>query len=77
MLTFPYVVGVEVLTKEGTTGFKSAAGEEVLASVAVMDLSHVVRLIGEALDRCWHRVRQVIRGVLPAFGRSILRAQLG
>ena len=50
---------VEVVAMDGFTGFKSAATEEVPDAVAVMDPFHVVRLAGDALDRCrrcvWER----------------------
>ena len=53
---------VEVVAMDGFTGFKSAAAEEVPAAVAVMDPFHVVRLGGDALDRCRRRVQQDIHG---------------
>ena len=37
---------------DGFTGFKIAVTEELLDVVAVMDLFHVVRLAGDALDQC-------------------------
>lgn len=46
----------------GFTGFKTAAVEELPDGLAVMDPFHVVRLAGEALDRCWRRVQQTIHG---------------
>ena len=54
--------GVEVVAMDGFTGFKSAAAEELPDAVAVMDPFHVVRLAGEALDRCRRRVQQDTRG---------------
>ena len=54
--------GVEVVAMDGFTGFKSAAAEELPNAVAVMDPFHVVRLAGEALDRCRRRVQQDTRG---------------
>jgi transposase len=50
--------GVEVVAMDGFTGFKSAAAEELPGAVPVMDPFHVVRLAGDALDRCWQRVQQ-------------------
>jgi transposase len=44
------------------TGFKTAAAEELPDAVAVMDPFHVVRLAGDALDRCRRRVQQNIHG---------------
>ena len=43
---------------DGFTGFKTAAAEEIPDAVAVMDPFHVVRLAGDALDRCRRRVQQ-------------------
>ena len=39
------------------TGFKTATTEELPAATAVMDPFHVVRLGGDALDRCRRRVQ--------------------
>jgi transposase len=47
--------GVEVVAMDGFTGFKTAAVEELPDAVAVMDPFHVVRLAGDALDRCRRR----------------------
>lgn len=44
------------------TGFKTAAAEEIPAAVAVMDPFHVVRLAGDALDKCRRRVQLAIHG---------------
>ncbi len=54
--------GVEVVAMDGFTGFKTAAAEEVPDAVAVMDPFHVVRLAGDALDRCRRRVQLAIHG---------------
>ncbi len=54
--------GVEVVAMDGFTRFKTAAAEELPAAVAVMDPFHVVRLGGNALDRCRRRVHQGLRG---------------
>jgi transposase len=53
---------VEVVAMDGFTGFKTAAAEELPEAVAVMDPFHVVRLGGDALDRCRRRVQQTIHG---------------
>jgi transposase len=53
---------VEVVAMDGFTGFKTATVEELPDAVAVMDPFHVVRLAGDALDRCRRRVQQVIHG---------------
>ncbi len=53
---------VEVVAMDGFTGFKTATTEELPDAVAVMDPFHVVRLAGDALDRCRRRVQQAIWG---------------
>ena len=53
---------VEVVAMDGFTGFKTATTEELPDAVAVMDPFHVVRLGGEALDRCRRRVQQGTHG---------------
>jgi transposase len=54
--------GVEVVAMDGFTGFKTATAEELPDAVAVMDPFHVVRLGGDALDRCRRRVQQDLHG---------------
>ncbi len=53
---------VEVVAMDGFTGFKTAASEELPDAVAVMDPFHVVRLAGDALDRCRRPVQLAIHG---------------
>ena len=53
---------VEVVAMDGFTGFKTATTEELPEAVAVMDPFHVVRLAGDALDRCRRRVQQAVHG---------------
>lgn len=53
---------VQVVAMDGFTGFKTAATEEIPTAVAVMDPFHVVRLAGDALDRCRRRVQQQLHG---------------
>jgi transposase len=53
---------IEVVAMDGFTGFKTATTQELPAAVAVMDPFHVVRLAGDALDRCRRRVQQEIHG---------------
>ncbi|MFF9221661.1 ISL3 family transposase [Streptomyces viridosporus] len=53
---------VEVVAMDGFTGFKTAASEELPDAVAVMAPFHVVRLAGDALDRCRRRVQLAIHG---------------
>ena len=53
---------VEVVAMDGFTVFKPAAAEELPQAVAVMDPFHVIRLAGDALDRCRRRVQQDLHG---------------
>ena len=53
---------VEVVAMDGFTGFKTAATEEIPEATAVMDPFHVVRLAGDALERCRRRVQQQVNG---------------
>ena len=53
---------IEVVAMDGFTGFKTATAEELPDAVAVMDPFHVVRLAGDALDRCRRRIQQIIHG---------------
>ncbi|GAA5008718.1 hypothetical protein GCM10023317_44470 [Actinopolymorpha pittospori] len=53
---------VEVVAMDGFTGFKTATAEELPDAVAVMDPFHVVRLAGDALDKCRRRVQLAING---------------
>lgn len=53
---------VEVVAMDGFTGFKTATAEELPDAVAVMDPFHVVRLAGDALDRCRRRTQQHLHG---------------
>ncbi|MDN6658098.1 MAG: ISL3 family transposase, partial [Acidipropionibacterium jensenii] len=53
--------GVEVVSMDGFTGFKTAA-EELPTATEVMDPFHVTRLAGEALAECRRRVQQAIGG---------------
>ena len=54
--------GVEVVAMDGFTGFKTAATAELPDAVTVMDPFHVVRLAGDALDKCRRRVQLAIHG---------------
>ncbi len=54
--------GGEVVAMDGFTGFKTTTSEELPEAVTVMDPFHVVRLAGDALDRCRRRVQQDIHG---------------
>jgi transposase len=53
---------IEVVAMDGFTGFKTAAVEAMPDTVTVMDPFHVVRLAGDALDRCRQRVQQDLHG---------------
>ena len=54
--------GVEVVAMDGFTGFKTATSHELPEASAVLDPFHVVRLAGDALDRCRRRVQQDLHG---------------
>ncbi|MEU6643487.1 ISL3 family transposase [Saccharomonospora sp. NPDC046836] len=54
--------GIEVVAMDGFAGFKTATSEELPDAVAVMDPFHVIRLAGDALDRCRRRGQQDIHG---------------
>jgi transposase len=54
--------GIEVVAMDGFSGFKTATTEELPDAVTVMDPFHVVRLAGDALDRCRRRIQQIIHG---------------
>ncbi len=66
---------VEVVAMDGFTGFKTAAAEELPRAVAVMDPFHVVRLAGDALDRCRRRVQQELHGHRGLAGDPLYRAR--
>jgi transposase len=53
---------IEVVPMDGFSGFKTAAVEEIPEATAVMDPFHVVRLAGDALERCRRRVQQDVHG---------------
>jgi len=50
--------GIETVTMDGLTGFKTAAAEVLPDAVAVMDPYHVVALAGDAVNRCRQRLQQ-------------------
>jgi len=54
--------GLEVVAMDGFFCYKTATTEELPDAVAVMDPFHVVRLAGDALDRCRRRVQQDLHG---------------
>jgi transposase len=54
--------GIEVVAMDGFTGFKTAAVEAMPETVTVMDPFHVIRLAGDALNRCRQRVQQDLHG---------------
>ena len=66
---------VEVVAMDGFTGFKTAAAEEIPTATAVMDPFHVVRLAGDALDRCRRRVQQTIHGHRGHTGDPLYRCR--
>jgi transposase len=58
----PWREAIEVVAMDGFTGFKTATTEELPDATAVLDPFHVVRLAGDALDRCRRRVQQDLHG---------------
>ena len=66
---------VEVVAMDGFTGFKTAAAEELPDAVTVMDPFHVIRLAGDALDRCRRRVQQDIHGHRGRSGEPLYAAR--
>ncbi len=67
--------GLEIVAMDGFTGFKTATTEELPDAVAVMDPFHVVRLAGDALDRCRRRVQQDLHGHRGRTGDPLYRAR--
>ena len=49
---------IEVVARDGFTGFKTATAEELPEAVTVMDPFRVVRLGGDALDDCRRRTQE-------------------
>ena len=66
---------VEVVAMDGFTGFKTATTEELPDAVPVLDPFHVVRLGGDALDRCRRRVQQTTLGHRGYKGDPLYRAR--
>ena len=60
---------------DGFTGFKTATTEELPDAVPVLDPFHVVRLAGDALDRCRRRVQQTTLGHRGYKGDPLYRAR--
>src|SRR4051812_44628859 len=66
---------VEVVAMDGFTGFKTATTENLPDAVAVMDPFHVVRLAGDALDRCRRRIQQIVHSHRGRAGDPLCRAR--
>jgi len=66
---------IEVVAMDGFTGFKTATTEELPDAVTVMDPFHVVRLGGDALDRCRRRVQTDLHGHRGRAGDPLYRAR--
>ena len=66
---------IEVVAMDGFSGFKTAAAEELPDAVPVMDPFHVVRLAGDALDRCRQRVQQDTLGHRGRAGDPLYKAR--
>ena len=71
----PWRDRVQVVAMDGFTGYKSATTEQLPAAVAVMDPFHVVRLAGDALDRCRRRVQQETHGHRGRTGDALYAAR--
>jgi len=67
--------GVQVVAMDGFTGFKTAATEELPDATTVMDPFHVVRLAGEALEKCRQRVQQDTLGHRGRRGDPLYRTR--
>lgn len=68
--------GIEVVAMGGFSRFKTAAAEELPDAVPMMDPFHVVRLAGDALDRCRQPVqqdtaKQMMRTVIEAVSSGV------
>lgn len=66
---------VETVAMDGFTGFKTAAAEELPTAVAVMDPFHVVKLAGEAVEKCRQRVQQATCGHRGRRGDPLYQAR--
>ena len=66
---------IEVVAMDGFTGFKTATSEALPEAVTVMDPFHVVRLAGDALDRCRRRVQLELHGHRGLTGDPLYRAR--
>ncbi len=66
---------IEVVAMDGFTGFKTATSEALPEAVTVMDPFHVVRLAGDALDRCRRRVQLELHGHRGLTGDPRYRAR--
>ena len=60
---------------DGFTGFKTATTEELPDATPVLDPFHVVRLAGDALDRCRRRVQQDLHGHRGRAGDRLYRVR--
>lgn len=67
--------GIDVVAMDGFTGFKTATTEELPDAIAVMDPFHVVRLAGEAMDKCRQRVQQDTCGHRGRAGDPLYKAR--
>lgn len=67
--------GIEVVAMDGFSGFKTATAEELPDAIPVMDPFHVVRLAGDALDRCRQRIQQDTLGHRGRAGDPLYKAR--
>jgi transposase len=64
---------IDVIAMDGFAGYKTAASEEPPEAVPVMDPFHVVRLAGDALDRC-QRIVAAYRTNDKKTGKTMMQA---
>ena len=70
-----WVDGIEIVAMDGFTGYKTAASEEIPDATAVMDPFHVVRLVGDALEKTRCRVQQDTLGHRGRAGDPLYQAR--
>ena len=66
---------VGIATLDPFQGYKNAIDDQLEDAVAVLDAFHVVRLAGDALDRCRRRVQQQLHGHRGLAGDPLYRAR--
>jgi len=66
---------IEVVAMDGFIGYKTAAVEHLPDAIEVMDPFHVVRLAGDALERCRQRIQQATHGHRGRQGDPLYQAR--